>query len=516
MEQNASHNLVSHNLVSHNLVFHNLVSHNLVCHTVWFLTTWFPQPGFSQPGLPRPGFSQPGLPPQSGFSQPGLPQPGFSQPGLPPQSGFSQPGLPQPDFSQSGLPPLQPLRTTQNTSEFTNNTKLSPLKSAEQSFSSTPYHSQSQLPALPELPALPYEPFLAPELAKRNRQTPMAPQTFPIQQNTTMGGTHSQSTNSSALNAASVSRPNLTALNEQQSLASSQNANSQSTPLVRSEDFWKRPKPSTSQPLYFFMIFMVALIIGSTAILIIVTNSQHNGSNKAVGNQQQPATHANATATTAPQKSTPTAVATTNPQTEPNPYGNHDGILVVNNALNQQDPSMQWTESPGICSFSTDSYHVIASDQSQGFTTCNATASDYTNFVYQIQMTFSKVTPLTSSGGLVFRENKTDNQFYFFEIFTNGTYAFYRCPGTNGPACLLLSASKIGAIPAFHTDLNQPNTLAIVANANTLTLYVNNQLVVGPITDVAYSHGKIGLMARQNQPNAVTDVAFNSLKVWQL
>jgi hypothetical protein len=125
---------------------------------------------------------------------------------------------------------------------------------------------------------------------------------------------------------------------------------------------------------------------------------------------------------------------------------------------------MQWNESPGTCSFGTNGYHVMANAQSQGFTFCNATASDYTNFVYQVEMTFTKVSPTGGSGGLVFRGNKTNNQFYFFEIFANGNYALYRCPGANGAGCPLLSSSTTGGpITSFHANLNQPNTIAVIA-----------------------------------------------------
>ena len=183
---------------------------------------------------------------------------------------------------------------------------------------------------------------------------------------------------------------------------------------------------------------------------------------------------------------------------------------------------MQWDESPGICSFTTGSYHVVSNPQSEGFTVCNARAADYANFVYQVQMTFTKVTPTGSSGGLVFRGNKTNSQFYFFEIFATGTYAFYRCPGTNRAPCPLLSSSgaTAGPIASFNANPNQPNTIALMANDNTFSIYVNNQLAVGPIVDTVkdpnYSHGRIGMMARQNNAIAVTDVSFSNLKLWKM
>jgi len=260
---------------------------------------------------------------------------------------------------------------------------------------------------------------------------------------------------------------------------------------------------------------MLALIIASTTILIMLTGNQNNGQASIFASQQQSTPHSNATAPATPQQVTQTP----NNQTEQNPYGNHNGTLVLHSPLNLQDPQLQWDELPGKCSFSTGSYHVVAGPPSQGFTLCSAAASDYANFVYQVQVTFTKLTSTAGSGGLVFRGNKTNTQFYFLEIFTTGNYAFYRCPGAKGSSCAALSIGA-GPISSFHTTLNIPNTIALMVSDSTYSLFVNNQLVMGPIVDTlpdpTYSHGKIGMMARQNNPNAVTDVSFNEIKIWKL
>ncbi len=422
----------------------------------------------------------------------------------------------QPPYSSvSGLPPLHPPHLAPDLGELTNATNLSPLEPLAQPFSSAPYYSQVPAPA--ELPPLPQPPFLAPELTRHNRSASMVSQAHPVQQNASIRA-RSQSRNAStpyelpASNMDSSSQPYSPVVNGPPSpfSASGQVSAFSSASSVRTKDF--RTRATTSRTLYFFVIFMVALIIASTAFLIMLTNNQNNH----LTNQQQSTTHANTTGPTT--SSTRTPQATTPNTTEQNPYGNHNGTLVLNNPLNQQDQQMQWNELPSKCSFSADSYHVVASPASQGFTLCNATASDYANFVYQVQMTFTKVAPTASSGGLVFRGNKTSTQFYFLEIFTTGNYAFYRCPGAKG-TCAALSASTT-PIAAFHTDLNKPNTIALMANGGTFYIYVNSQLVVGPIVDAlpdpTYAHGKIGMMARQGNPNAITDVSFSEIKIWAL
>lgn len=448
--------------------------------------------------------SQSGLWPNSS-----IPTPGTTSVRL---SGLNMSGTAE-RFSQSGLPPLQPPYMNQHRSELTNTLQFLPVKPPEQSFSSASPPSQSHRSVIPDLLPLPQQPFLMPELAKQESPTAMAPQMFPQPQNTSIR-TFAVKRNFPAANVASSPEPDLTTLNQQLSplLASNVQSTPQPASLVRAEDFRKIGKSSTSGVLPLFIIFMIALIIGSTAILVTVTNNEHNG----LKSRSQSTPRINATAS---QKTTRTPGQTT---TEQNPYGNHNGMLVLNNSLTQQDQQMHWDELPGTCSFSTDGYHVVASPQSQGFTVCNATASDYANFVYQAQMTFTKTTSTAASGGLVFRGNQANHQFYFFEIFTTGNYALYRCPGSNGAECPLLSSSTItgGPIASFHANLNQTNTIALFANGYTFSFYVNNQLIVGPIgdsvTDPTYAHGTIGMMARQNNAGAETDVVFSNIKVWKM
>jgi serine/threonine protein kinase len=422
-------------------------------------------------------------------------------------------------FSQSGLPPLQPQHIAQSLSEFTN----SPLKSPEQLFPSVSSPSLSHSPLISELPPLPQQPFLAPELTTQNSRASMTSQTFPVQQNVglrtpSLSQSSSPLKGVSPLNIDASSRSDSTVSNEQSPafLASGQRSTPAPKPLVRPQDFRVRPRSSTSQPLYLFAICMVVLIIASTAILVTLTNYLHHGP----GSISAP--HTDATATTASQQHAQTPAVTPPPQAEQNPYGNHNGILVLNDPLSQQNQEKSWEDSPGFCSFSAGSYHVVAGPQAQNFTLCNATASDYANFVYQVQMTLTKATSTGDSGGLVFRGNIPNSQFYFLEIFTTGNYALYRCPGSKG-TCVALSSSTItggGPIPSFHTGLNQPNTIAIIASGNTFTIYVNNQLivdrVVDTVTDPPYSHGSVGMMAREKNTNAITDVSFNNVKIWKL
>ncbi|HXX77210.1 MAG TPA: hypothetical protein VEI53_01865, partial [Ktedonobacteraceae bacterium] len=68
-----------------------------------------------------------------------------------------------------------------------------------------------------------------------------------------------------------------------------------------------------------------------------------------------------------------------------------------------------------------------------------------------------------------------------------------------------------GSSAAIVTGLNQTNTLGIVAQGSTLTIYVNKQKVTS-VTDSSFTHGQIAVFAdATNQP---TEVAFSNAKVW--
>jgi hypothetical protein len=73
-----------------------------------------------------------------------------------------------------------------------------------------------------------------------------------------------------------------------------------------------------------------------------------------------------------------------------------------------------------------------------------------------------------------------------------------------------LAASSSSSI---QTGSGASNLLAIVANNNTISLYINNQLIAS-VVDSNYSSGHIAFFA-QSEGN-LTEVAFTNLKVWNL
>src|SRR5947209_1922583 len=66
--------------------------------------------------------------------------------------------------------------------------------------------------------------------------------------------------------------------------------------------------------------------------------------------------------------------------------------------------------------------------------------------------------------------------------------------------------------PAIKTGLNQTNLITVVANGNSLVLYVNKQQIAS-VNDGTYSNGQIGVIAESTQNP--TEVVFTNAEVWK-
>ncbi len=111
-------------------------------------------------------------------------------------------------------------------------------------------------------------------------------------------------------------------------------------------------------------------------------------------------------------------------------------------------------------------------------------------------------------GGILFRGDDASSKFYFFRVCQDGSYALTAFLGSNNLNGLTGNTSS-----AIHTGINQPNTIAVVANVSTLDLYVNQQKI-DSVSDGTYSHGQVGVVAEAS--NNQTLVMFSNAKVWTL
>jgi len=230
-------------------------------------------------------------------------------------------------------------------------------------------------------------------------------------------------------------------------------------------------------------------------------------------------TQANATATaqanaiaTAHANLTATAVAvaqeTATATAAQNPYPPHNGILTLNDPLRDNSKGNNWNEfsnTGGGCQFTGGTYHVIAALHYG--VTCLAQATNFKDFTYEIEMKFAQ---LGDSIGIIFRADQNYDYYYANFYQNRGEYILGVCKGTNPGADCSRVLSR-GPCPAFHYNLNQTNTVAIVVSGTQFDLYVNGQHIAGA-SDGTYSQGLIGMSVSGSYANA--EAVFRNAKVW--
>jgi len=180
-------------------------------------------------------------------------------------------------------------------------------------------------------------------------------------------------------------------------------------------------------------------------------------------------------------------------------------------SLNNQKDSNVWERgglSSGTCTFTDHAYHIYvnAIKSSHNLTYCFPKAPTFTNFVFQVQMTFLK----GNGGGIIFRANTTEAKWYFFAIQPDASYVLYVYKGL-GPAGKYIITTLHGESNAIISP--KMNKLTVIAKDNVIYVLVNRQYLWKQVDDT-YSSGNIGLLVADNQN--LTDIAFANVEVWQL
>lgn len=175
---------------------------------------------------------------------------------------------------------------------------------------------------------------------------------------------------------------------------------------------------------------------------------------------------------------------------------------LVDNSLNfRWDVGLSDNNNTG-CNFSVNGYEV--QEALQGFVhTCFADATNFSNFVYKISMTITT----GNEGGVVFRGDSANGQYYLFRIDINGNYAFELY---DGKAYTLLAS---GFSSAILTGLDESNDLAVIADKGAFYLFVNQTYVDGA-NNTALKTGQIGVAAYNTSLPATVD--FSNAEVWTL
>lgn len=190
------------------------------------------------------------------------------------------------------------------------------------------------------------------------------------------------------------------------------------------------------------------------------------------------------------------------------PY-THAGHLVVDDPLRDNSQHMNWMEgendNAASCDFVNQTYQ--STQPLDGFFhACLALATDFSDFVYETQMTIMS----GDSGGIIFRANQSDSTFYYFRVGQDGSYDLrLYVDAFIDYSRLLVGRTSL----AINRGPNNPNLVAVVANGASLELYVNHQLLIS-LKDSTFSHGQIGVASYDQ--GGFARVAYNNAKVWAL
>ena len=201
-------------------------------------------------------------------------------------------------------------------------------------------------------------------------------------------------------------------------------------------------------------------------------------------------------------KAAPPATATSI-VAHPDPYS--AGILTLYDPLNQP---VDWNNGAnssfgGTCQFTAGTYQVKQT-KSGRFYVCEAPVA-FSNFAFQVQMTIVQ----GNCGGLIFRDRGNINAYVLF-VCQDGTYMLERYDGPAGQNATSLSS---GSDASIKTGLKATNTIAILADGSTLSVYINNTTTpVAAAQDSRYSHGAIGVLADDDVSS--TAVTYRNARVW--
>ena len=214
-----------------------------------------------------------------------------------------------------------------------------------------------------------------------------------------------------------------------------------------------------------------------------------------------------AAATVGVDPNSPVATATQVSQTDP--YA-PQSTLVLDDPLNQAGAWQPLSEPQygGDCHFTSSALQIDARS-SNYFFNCNESAL-FQNFAFEVKMTITQ----GDCGGIILRASTDMQNFYLFEVCLGNTYSFWRYTGANSEA----KASSINLARGDTSDAilseNQTDTLAVVADGDVFTLYVNHQKLES-IKDNSFSMGTSGLMA-ENEGNETTTVVYQDLRIWAI
>lgn len=253
------------------------------------------------------------------------------------------------------------------------------------------------------------------------------------------------------------------------------------------------PQRIKNRWVVFSRIALSLLLVGSLLFLFLHTILPGGPSS---GQPTAPSTH--------PVLPTPNATATIQAQNS-DLYPPITGKLVLYDPLRDNSRGYNWTEDSdniGACTFTGSAYQV-SSLVSPYYHGCAARTTQFSDFAYEVGITIVQ----GDCGAIVFRADLALRHYYYFRICQDGTYQLLLYTDNGLPQKTFASVST----PAIHAGRGQFNVIAAVANSNTITVYVNHQ-VITTMTDNTYTEGQIGVFADNDTHPTV--VLFTDAKVW--
>ena len=129
------------------------------------------------------------------------------------------------------------------------------------------------------------------------------------------------------------------------------------------------------------------------------------------------------------------------------------------------------------------------------------TGQSFGSAVYQVEAT-AVGGPLDNAFGMLFMADNRRDNFYRFEISSDGYMRLTRCDAGCNESDYLVSDGWVTS-NAIKQGLNQTNVLRVVAVDGRLVFYINNQ-EVAKANDATYTTGDIGLFVNSQSEGNVT------------
>ncbi len=291
-----------------------------------------------------------------------------------------------------------------------------------------------------------------------------------------------------------------------------------SPPFSTTEQIPPPPPPQITAPpqqprknrtgLFIALAALTVLVLGGGSLLLLV-NQGPTGPTQA---------QLNATATA---KSAQAAMATATAiqvAAEKNPYPPGTGTLMLNDTLRDNSKGYKWDEATmydnnknggtSVCGFKGGAYH--ATRQQAGALLCSPEATNLTfsNLAFEANLNLIQ----GDYPGIIIRLNQAQGTGYLLDIDTQGRYGIFLMNLNAKNNQDEYKSLHGGANAAIKKGLKQSNLLAVVANGEMISIYINNQYI-DSVRDKTYSNGQIGLYVYGTK---ACDLMASDVRAWKL